>query len=66
MLGQRQGITRWAGEPVWWLWRGLGKLEGLGGIYNNMRHSIGFEYSLTEAWKNNLIIWSHCSPKDTG
>ena len=24
----------WADEPVWWLWRGLGNLEGLGSIHN--------------------------------
>ena len=26
MLGRSQGTPRWLDEPVWWLWRGLGKL----------------------------------------
>ena len=66
MLGQRQVTTRWADGYVWWLWRGLVNLEGLGSIHNNKGQSLGFEDSLTEAWKNHLIIQSHCSPPDTG
>ena len=30
------------------------------------RQSLGFEQSLTEAWKNHLIIRSHCSPPENG
>ena len=66
LLERRQGTPMWAYEPVWWLWWGLGKLEGLGSIHNNKQQSLGFEQSLTEAWKNQLIIWSHCSPSETG
>ena len=66
MLVHRQETPRWADEPVWWLWRGLGNLEGLGSINNNKKQSLGFEQSLTEAWKNHLIIWSQCSPPGTG
>ena len=66
MLGRRQGTPRWADEPVGWLWRGIGYLEGLLSIHNNKRQSLGFKKSLTEAWKKHLIIWSHCSPPETG
>ena len=65
ILVRRQGTPRWEDEYVWWLWRGLRNLDGIGGINNNKRHSLGFEQSLTEARKNHLIIWSHCSPPDT-
>ena len=50
ILGRRQGNPRWSDEPVWWLWRVLGKLEGLGSIHNNKRESLGFEQSMTGAW----------------
>ena len=66
MLVRRQGTPGWAYEPIRWLWQGLGKLEGLGSIHNNKQQSLGFEQSLTKAWKNHLIIRSHCSPPETG
>ena len=52
MLGRRQGTHRWMDEPVWWLWQGLGNLEGIGSIHNNEQQIIAFGQSLTEAWKN--------------
>ena len=66
MLGRRQGTPRWADEPVWWILRGLEYQEGLGKIHNNKQQILGFKQSLTEDWKNHLIIRSHCSPPDTG
>ena len=65
ILRRIQGPPRWYDEPVWWIWRGLGNLEGLGSIHNNKQQSLGFEQSLTEAWKIHLIIRSHCSPPET-
>ena len=65
ILGRIQGTHRWADEPVWWLCQGLGHLEGLGSIHNNKRQSLRLEQSLTEAWKNHLIILSHSSPLET-
>ena len=58
ILGQIHGKYRWVDEPVWWLWRRLLKLEGLGSIHNNNRQILGFEQSLTEVWKkphHNLV-----------
>ena len=55
-----------ADEPVWWIWWGLGNLEGLGSIHNNKRQIIGVKKSMTEAWKNHLMIWSHFFPPETG
>ena len=52
MLERRQGTPWWEDEALWWIWRGLGKLEGLGSIHNNERQILGFEQSLTDAWKN--------------
>ena len=65
MLGQRQGTPRWTEEPVWWLLQRLGNMEGLGIIHNNKRHILGFEQSLTGAWKKHLKIWTHCLPPET-
>ena len=62
ILGRRQGTPRWVDEPVWWLCQVLVELEGLGSIHNYKQHSLGFEQSLTEAWKTHLIIQSHCLP----
>ena len=35
--------------------------EGLNKSVINKRQILIIEQSLTEAWKNHLIIWSHCS-----
>ena len=56
ILRRRQGTPRSADEPIWWLWLGLGKPEVLEIIHNNKRQSLELEQSLTEAWKNHLII----------
>ena len=66
MLGWIQGTPRWADGPVWFLSQGLGNMEGIVSIHNNKIQSLGFEQSLTEAWKNHHIIWSECSPLETG
>ena len=65
IMGRRQGTPGWADEPVWSIWQGLGNLEGIGSIHNNNQQSLGFEQSLAEAWKNQLIIWSPCLPPET-
>ena len=66
MLDKRQGTPRWADGHVWYLWRVLEYKEWQGKIHNNKRQSLGFDKSLTEAWKNHLIISSQCSPPETG
>ena len=58
MLGRGRVTPRWADEPVRWLWRALENMEGLGSIHKNKRQILGFEQSLTEAWKkkpHNLV-----------
>ena len=65
MLVRRQGTLRWEDEHMWWIWRGLGNLEGLGSIHKNKRKSLGFEQSLTEALENHLIIRSYCLTPET-
>ena len=64
-MGRRQGTPRCADEPMLWLWRGLGKQEGIWNMHNNKRQILGFEQSMTEARKNYLIFWSHCFPLET-
>ena len=50
ILGRRQETPRWADEPVWWLWRILVNIKGLGSIHNNNQQSLGFKHSLIEDW----------------
>ena len=61
MMVRVQGTPMWEDEPVWWICTGLGNMERLGSIHNSKKQILWLEQSLTEAWKNHLIIRSHCS-----
>ena len=56
IMVQRQGTPRWEDEPVWWLWRISGYMEGLGSIHKNKKQILGFKQSLNEARKKHLVI----------
>ena len=55
ILGRRQGKPRWADKHIWWQWRGLGKLEGIGSTHNNKRQLITVTGRGSEKPPHNLV-----------